>query len=472
MKRRLNKFLLMALTGVLFLFSCSNPVTSSEDDGDILLESFFLNTTLNPALSSIVMGEIENYEVILVISTDSSLSYYVPEFVSSAQSVLVDGQEQVSGESGQDFSNPVDYTFISSSGKTTVYTVEAIFLGFWNEMDGSPVGTAVGTAAQVKIDLKQGVFPHLIYMDNALLLSGKYYDAYNNPYWVNMGGPFGSANILSFSSQSTDSSIWTAAVSSGSPNAVSLIKYQDPGNWTAMGLPVFLDGPDLGNLKVFAENDFAAYISVIDSYGSSNQPEVWSYNGIWNHHGGGPLSSMSASSFVADLIDGQLIAAASYNDDPDNIYLYYYDWDFDIWYPSTIAKPGHLVRELYRDEETNDLIMVTVSVNSNDSSLSDVNWLSWDMDSNSVSDYVEPLTLYINPTDPLALYFSDNTPLLATDQYVYEYIKGGWRTLGNGPYCDTPSLAFSIVASSLGSRFIAYQDSGSYDVIVKMLKLE
>lgn len=461
----------MALTGVLFLFSCSNPVASAENNGDFFLESFFLSTTLNSSLSSIVIGEIENYVVILPIPSDSFSPYYIPEFVSSAQSVLVAGQEQISGESGQDFSNPVDYTFISSSGKTTVYTVEAIFLGSWNEMEGSPVGTGVGTGAQVQMDLKHGIFPHLVYMDNAFLLSGRYFDAFTNPYWMNMGGPFGSANILSFSLDSSDSGPWAAAVSSGSPNAVTLMQYENPGSWNVMGSSVFMDGPDLGSLKVFTDNNSMVYLSVIDSYGSGNQPEVWSYNGIWNHHGGGPLSTMSASSFVADILSGTLLAAASYYDDPDHLYLYQYDWDTDSWISSTIAKSGHLVQELYYDEETGHLIIVTLSVNSDDNSQSDVNWLSWDQSTGSVDDLVDPLTVDMAYTEAISLCGGSSSPLVATNEYVYEYLGGDWRTLGDGSYCNTPSLSFSVAVSSLGYRFIAYQDSGSYDIIVKMLEM-
>lgn len=461
----------MGFTAVLFLFSCSNPVSSSDDGDSSLIEAFYLTTTLNGSLSSIVIGEINQYKIVLPIPSDSSSSYYIPEFSGSYQSVTVNGIDQLSGESGHDFSNPVEYKVISSGGATAVYTVKAVFLGEWSELGTMPLSSAISPL----INCRNDVFPYVLYItDPGGMMSGQYYNNFENPSWQIMDAVFGSAVIDKYAALNTNNAIWVAAVNTGFPDRIYLYKFDSSTFiWSAEGFWDF-DGP-VGSLHLFSTDDYNFYLSFIDDVGGMNQPEIWFYNTgdfSMSQLGNAPLSSNSTASFTAGTTGYSIKAAAVYDTEPDTIYLYEYDWSDDSWYTNSFYLEGQTMEGFSYDTENWKTILVTHSENSEDSSLTDINYYSLDTYDGSWSEYLPSLSIEMALTDPLGLDWFENRPLVASSQWLYEYIEGQWRTLGNGYFSDSPSSSISVKAMVQGYRFIAYQDPSGSNVYVKMLELE
>ena len=91
---------------------------------DIL--SFTLLTENNPGLGADVFEEIDGNTIMLKVPYGTDKSALVADFVSTGVDVSVDGVEQSSGTTVNDFSSTVEYTVTAFDGSTWVYSIEVL----------------------------------------------------------------------------------------------------------------------------------------------------------------------------------------------------------------------------------------------------------------------------------------------------------------------------------------------------------
>ena len=91
--------------------------------------SFVFKSSRNASLSSDAIGAIDDATISVVVGPVSSL-YLVPDFAYSGREIYVGEQEQKSGQSGQDFSQPIVYSIVGVDGAVRDYTVTVTMSGF------------------------------------------------------------------------------------------------------------------------------------------------------------------------------------------------------------------------------------------------------------------------------------------------------------------------------------------------------
>ncbi len=124
---RISLFLVSILM-TMFSLNCgggnssnSNYPRFSSTDNDIVIFNF--TSSKNNKLSGDITGVITDSEINLEIPYTADLTPLVAEFTSNSITVEVNGVAQISGVTGNDFSNPVEYTVKAESGDTRVYSV-------------------------------------------------------------------------------------------------------------------------------------------------------------------------------------------------------------------------------------------------------------------------------------------------------------------------------------------------------------
>ena len=478
MTLRMIKRFFLYLLAALLLFSCPNPVSKSDDSSDeddeasgAVFESFYLAPQFNTSLNETVIGEIGEDTILLVVPGSADTSLFIASFDTNAVTVTVNGEVQTSGGSYQDFSGATEYVLTSESGDVHTYSVSMIHTGEWHHMEGSPVG--VGSLPQM--GLLHGFFPELLYLDSGSgQLRSLYFNAFDSSFWVPFSGTghFGVPNITQYSSANADGPVWAAYTNDVLPDSVQLYKYDPSGGWMDVApIPLGITGP-AGSLNLFSAYHDSVCLSLISGADSLKRAELWQFNGAWSQIGGGSLSDDTAVSLCAAELSSGIWAAATFEEYPDSLYLYQYNYETGTWFLETVALSSYLAHSLFQDENTGQPLLVASCLNGDDSNQIDINWLSWDPENRAFTDFVPPLTLPMALTDPLDPVFSDNTPLIATSGSVYEYINEGWRELGGEAYSDSPASSFSVVAASEGVRFVSYQDSDTSEIRIKMVELE
>ena len=475
MTLRMIKYFFLYILAALLLFSCPSPVDKSDDSSadhsNAVFESFYLAPQFNTNLNETVIGEIGEDTILLVVPGSVDNSLFVPSYDTNAVTVTVDGEVQSSGGSYQDFSGSTEYVLTSESGDVHSYTVTMIHTGEWYHMEGSPVGE--GSLPQ--IGFLHGIFPELLYMDSGSgQLRSLYFNAFDSSFWVPFSGTghFGVANITQYSSRNADGPVWAAYINDALPDSVQLYKYDSAGGWLDVTpMPLGITSP-AGSMSLFSAYHDSVCLSLINGADSLKRAELWQFNGGWFQIGGGSLSDDTAVSLCAAELNSGIWAAATYEEYPDSLYLYQYSYDTGTWIFETVALSSYRVLSLFQDEDTGRPLLVASCVNDGDVSQIDINWLSWEAENSRFTDFVPPLTLPVALTDPLDPVLYNTTPLVATSSSVYEYINEGWRELGGGAYCDPPASSFSVAAASEGIRFVAYQDSGTSEIRIKMVELE
>ncbi len=473
----IKRFFLYILAALL-LFSCPSPVSKSDDSSDeddktadAIFESFYLAPQFNTSLDETVIGEIGEDSILLVVPGSADNTMFIVSYDTDAVTVTVDGNVQTSGNSSQDFSGSVEYSLTSESGNVHTYTVSMIHTGEWNHMEGSPVG--MGSLPQ--IGFLHGIFPELIYLDSvSTQLRSLYFNAFDSSFWVPFSGTghFGVPSITQYSSRNADGPVWAAYINNALPDSLQLYKFDSGSGWMDVApMPLVITGP-ADSLNLFSAYHDSVCLSLINGADSLKRAELWQFNGAWSQIGGGALSDDTAVSLCAAELNTGIWAAATYEEYPDSLYLYQYNYGTGIWSFETVALSSYLVHSLFQNEDTGQPLLVASCVNGEDPSQVDIKWLSWDPENSGFTDFVSPLTLPAALTDPLDPVFYDNTPLIATSGSVYEYINEGWRELGGEAYCDPPASSFSVAAASEGIRFVSYQDSDTLEIRIKMVELE
>lgn len=106
----------------LLLFSLTLILSGCFDD--ISVANYRFEASLNDTLSDTITGEIDedNSEITLTVPYDTDITGLIASFDIEAQSITVNGIEQISGETPNDFSSPVIYT-VTASNNSMNYTV-------------------------------------------------------------------------------------------------------------------------------------------------------------------------------------------------------------------------------------------------------------------------------------------------------------------------------------------------------------
>jgi hypothetical protein len=93
--------------------------------GDALILDFRLDMDLNPGLPATVSASFNPFgdEITIMVPSGFDTSTVIPSFQIAGDTVEVNGQQQISGQSIRDFSTPVHYTVLSSDGIARTYTV-------------------------------------------------------------------------------------------------------------------------------------------------------------------------------------------------------------------------------------------------------------------------------------------------------------------------------------------------------------
>lgn len=128
MLRLLSKFqfsYVYLAIAIISLLGCAKnePLAPTEqEDNSLVFETFFFEPKNNPDLKSDVIFDIQSNTI------NGPLKHYyfnaIPTFTSNAQTVTINGVEQVSGQSAVDFRNGVIYTLTSAAGTSKNYTIK------------------------------------------------------------------------------------------------------------------------------------------------------------------------------------------------------------------------------------------------------------------------------------------------------------------------------------------------------------
>ncbi len=131
-KQKFTKLFKTHSSGIILLYlalfslfiSCSEveppPVVLSSE---CQLESFAFQTEFNGDLREAAIGKISNYKITVSIPFDMPTDGLIATFVYKGVSIKIGGNEQVSGKTANNFSNPVVYSVIAEDGTKKDYTV-------------------------------------------------------------------------------------------------------------------------------------------------------------------------------------------------------------------------------------------------------------------------------------------------------------------------------------------------------------
>ncbi|MBF9018794.1 LamG domain-containing protein [Oceanispirochaeta sp. M2] len=110
--------LVIGCSGVLFDNPSDSVDTSTADtlSGDCAITAFTING---------INGAIDVTDISLTLPYGTDLTDLVASFVTSGQNVTVSEVEQISGQTANNFSIPVEYTVYAENGDTEIYTVTA-----------------------------------------------------------------------------------------------------------------------------------------------------------------------------------------------------------------------------------------------------------------------------------------------------------------------------------------------------------
>ncbi|MBI9109473.1 MAG: hypothetical protein JEZ04_22200 [Spirochaetales bacterium] len=110
--------LVIGCSGVLFDNPSDSGDTSTADtlSGDCAITAFTING---------INGAIDGTDISLTLPYGTDLTNLVASFVTSGQNVTVSEVEQISGQTANNFSIPVEYTVYAENGDTEIYTVTA-----------------------------------------------------------------------------------------------------------------------------------------------------------------------------------------------------------------------------------------------------------------------------------------------------------------------------------------------------------
>ena len=131
-KQKFTKLFKTHSSGIILLYlalfslfiSCSEveppPVVLSSE---CQLESFAFQTEFNGDLREAAIGKISNYKITVSIPFDMPTDGLIATFVYKGVSIKIGGNEQVSGKTANNFSNPIVYSVIAEDGTKKDYTV-------------------------------------------------------------------------------------------------------------------------------------------------------------------------------------------------------------------------------------------------------------------------------------------------------------------------------------------------------------
>ncbi len=87
------------------------------------ITAFSFNASANSGLSSDITGTITSTDIEVTVPYGTDVSNLVASFTATGTSVSVEGTQQISGSTANDFSNPVSYTVTAENGSTCNYSV-------------------------------------------------------------------------------------------------------------------------------------------------------------------------------------------------------------------------------------------------------------------------------------------------------------------------------------------------------------
>lgn len=116
----------IAFSSILFVFIvCFNACNDTEVTNNNYIESFDFKQIYNCCLESDITGAIQGDSIILIVPFSTDLTKLVASFeISKGVTVLVEGKNQLSNSTMNDFSEPVIYTVVSPDGNQRSYFVE------------------------------------------------------------------------------------------------------------------------------------------------------------------------------------------------------------------------------------------------------------------------------------------------------------------------------------------------------------
>ena len=454
--------------GLLFLLlSCPNPIKPVEEEGGTVgFDAFYLSPDQNTNLSDIVIGEIEDDQVILVVPANSDNSYFCPSFETDAARVLVGDTEQYSGVSWLNFSNPVEYTLISAGGDESVVTVSVMFTGSWQDLGSYIYGYAP------QIGMYNGFFPFVTYHEYSYgTMDGQYFNLANYT-WNSLYSTFGSSSTTSHALAIAGDAVFIPTVTSTSPSQIDLYIYYSYFGYY-WDVPYSYSGSgDIKSLAAYTRDSNDVYLSFTDN----NYPVIVRYD-VYSYYGETlgytPIEYRPASSLTAAISYSGIYAAVTYEDDTGYITLYQYDESYGYWNTvATLPIANHIVKGMIYDDWNGRLIIVAATPNSGDSSQTDINIYSCYTYNSSWESLIDPLTLDVSIADEIVITWGSETVLVATNQDCYETDEeAGWIHLGGGSYYDSPSPYFSVTADqNTDRRYIAYTDTSGYYTYFKYIE--
>lgn len=127
MNQTKSKLLLFIIT-IMFLSSCNSDTDNISLSDKKELQSFKLEASLNSKLNQDVIGVIEGDRIKLSIPEEALQTKLIASFTHSGKTVYINGKEQQSGVTTNNFATPLIYKVEAEDKSINTYTVEAITL--------------------------------------------------------------------------------------------------------------------------------------------------------------------------------------------------------------------------------------------------------------------------------------------------------------------------------------------------------
>ncbi len=109
--------------GLCCFFLLTGCPDEPELSGEKVISAYSFNAADNPSLPSNVSGVISDTAVSVTVPHGTDVTSLIASFTAAAETLTVDGVEQESGVTVNDFTDPVTYTVAAEDGSTREYTV-------------------------------------------------------------------------------------------------------------------------------------------------------------------------------------------------------------------------------------------------------------------------------------------------------------------------------------------------------------
>lgn len=472
-KRMIKKSTVILISiSVFLIISCEDAINNAITQlNQKTLESFTFTVSANPSLYSERTGTIDEEAKTITFNlyTVNDPAGLVADFSFRGASISVDGTEQISGQTANDFSSPVTYTIEDFKGNTVSYTASFSLIP-WSPSSGSWKSAAVpfsGTWKVVRIALDGGENPVVAMAPSNGLVNLFTWDSAGSVFTDRgtNGDNVAAADWFDIAVDGTGR-IWVSSPDSNASNDIKMY-YWDT-TWATGGEILNFDGTISpgGSFPGFTLNSLGWPVVVFrDAENTNDDIFVKIYDG----------AAWGANRFFAGELEGNETANVDLTLIADIPYVVYED---QTGFPGVISNGGagpsqvgpalgdnNISYSLVIEKDAGDEPWIAYAHRSDNSVLvSHFDGAAW----NTLPSTGLPALSGIEEKE-LDLLFYGGTPLLALATasgirvMTYDQGSSAWEDLGAGSGAVSPAGATSpdMGVDTDGRLYLTYVDAGS-----------